>query len=130
MRAVLCLAALAACLATFALAYAQLQGTETGVRRDAFTLPGGRGEVPVPVLRYTPQGASRDVVAVVAHGLFANKELMSDYGVELARAGITTYTFDFPGHGESTVPFIERPGLEGEQASYDDAYFVLYEVAE
>ena len=55
------------------------------MRRDSFTLPGGVGDVPVPVLRFTPTGAQRNVVAVVAHGIFADKEMMSVFGVELAR---------------------------------------------
>ena len=44
------------------------------------------------------------LVAIVAHGFSESKETMTGFGVELARAGITTYLFDFPGHGQSSVP--------------------------
>ena len=36
--------------------------------------------------------------------LFESKETMTGFGVELAQARITTYLFDFPGHGQSSIP--------------------------
>lgn len=93
---------LLACLAVFALAAVQLRVYERDVRRDTFALG---GSIPVPVLRFTPVGRPLNVVAVIAHGYSADKEMMSSFGVDLAKQGITTYTFDLPGHGASTVPY-------------------------
>ena len=50
-------------------------------------------------------GQPLNVVAVIAHGYSADKEMMSSFGVDLAKQGITTYAFDLPGHGASTVPY-------------------------
>lgn len=122
--------ALIVCLALFALALAQVHGLEAGVRQDSFTLPGGVGDVPVPVLRYTPTGVQRNVVAVMAHGIFADKEMLSVFGVELARAGIVTYTFDYPGHGESPVSYLTHQGRFGESFDGEDVYHALYEVVD
>jgi pimeloyl-ACP methyl ester carboxylesterase len=58
----------------------------------------------VPVLEMRPGSGETALVAVIAHGFSGSKELMTGFGAELARAGITTYLFDFPGHGESPVP--------------------------
>jgi pimeloyl-ACP methyl ester carboxylesterase len=44
------------------------------------------------------------MVAVVAHGFSASKEIMTSFGVALAGQGITTYCLDLPGHGDSPVP--------------------------
>ncbi|MDE3228684.1 MAG: alpha/beta fold hydrolase, partial [Chloroflexota bacterium] len=92
---------LAALLITFLVASMQVRAYAGGVARDAFTL---RGAIPTPVLRYTPPESARlPVVAVVAHGYAASKEIMSAFAVDLAKQGVTVYTFDFPGHGASTA---------------------------
>jgi pimeloyl-ACP methyl ester carboxylesterase len=93
-------------LCVFALCVLQVRAIESAVTRDAFTIS---APIPTPVLRFTPRGTRLDVVAVVAHGFSASKELMSTFGVELARQGITAYCFDFPGHGASTVPLSFTP---------------------
>jgi pimeloyl-ACP methyl ester carboxylesterase len=89
-------------LATFALAAVQVHRYEDDVRRTSFTLS---GSLPVPVLRFAPTDTALNVVAVIAHGYSANKELMSAFAVDLAKQGIVVYTFDFPGHGASSVPY-------------------------
>jgi pimeloyl-ACP methyl ester carboxylesterase len=92
---------LAALLITFFVASSQVRAYAGDVRRDAFTL---QGAIPAPVLRYTPPASARlPVVAVIAHGYAASKEIMSAFAVDLAKQGITVYTFDFPGHGASTA---------------------------
>ena len=92
---------LAALLLTFFVASSQVRAYAGDVRRDAFTL---QGAIPAPVLRYTPPASARlPVVAVLAHGYAASKEIMSAFAVDLAKQGITVYTFDFPGHGASTA---------------------------
>lgn len=94
---------LGALLVIFLFATAQTQAYAGGVRRDAFTL---RGAIPTPVLRYTPPaGAQTPVVAVLAHGYAASKEIMSSFATDLAKQGVTVYTFDFPGHGASPAEY-------------------------
>lgn len=96
-------ALLAALLLTFFVAFAQVRAYDGAVRRDAFTI---QGPIPAPTLRYTPPASTRvPVVAVIAHGYSADKELMSSFAVDLAKQGITTYTFDFPGHGDSPATY-------------------------
>jgi pimeloyl-ACP methyl ester carboxylesterase len=90
------------CLATLGLAAAQVRQYEAGITRQPFVL---RGAVPLPVVRYTSTHTPLNVLAVVVHGYSANKEMMSTFGVDLARQGITTYTYDLPGHGASSVPY-------------------------
>lgn len=87
-------------LALFALGFNRVTAYEDQIQRSHFTIT---GSLPVPVLKMQPHGGDTGLVAVVAHGFSGSKELMSSFGVELARAGITTYLFDFPGHAESTV---------------------------
>ncbi|HEX8997353.1 MAG TPA: alpha/beta fold hydrolase [Ktedonobacterales bacterium] len=94
-------ALLAALIMTFLVASAQVRAYTGNVRRDAFTL---QGPIPAPVVRYMPPASARvPVVAVIAHGYSANKEIMSAFAVDLAKQGVTVYTFDFPGHGASTA---------------------------
>ncbi|HEX6799688.1 MAG TPA: alpha/beta fold hydrolase [Ktedonobacterales bacterium] len=96
-------------LAAFGFASFQVHAYEQGVSRQSFLL---RGAIPVPVLRFTPQVGQRlNVVAVLAHGYSANKGLMSSFAVDLAKQGITSYTFDFPGHGASPVTYGGAGGL-------------------
>ncbi len=90
-------------LGIFGLATLQVHAYEAGVRRDSFVLS---GPLPTPVLRFSPIGAHQlNVVAVLAHGYSADKEMMSAFAVDLAKQGITAYAFDFPGHGTSTTPY-------------------------
>jgi pimeloyl-ACP methyl ester carboxylesterase len=90
------------CLAAFGIAVLQVRSFESDVVRTSFTL---QDQVPLPVLKFSPLHHRLNVIAVLAHGYSADKEMMSGLGVDLARAGITAYTFDFPGHGASTVPY-------------------------
>ena len=96
-------ALLAALLLIFLFATAQTQAYAGAVRRDAFTLGGA---IPTPVLRYTPPASAQTpVVAVLAHGYSASKEIMSSFATDLAKQGVTVYTFDFPGHGASPTVY-------------------------
>jgi hypothetical protein len=90
------------CLAAFGVAVLQVRSFESDVVRTSFTL---QDQIPLPVLKFTPLHHRLNVVAVLAHGYSADKEMMSGLAVDLARAGITAYAFDFPGHGASTVPY-------------------------
>ena len=101
-------ALLVALLSVFAFSSFQVRSYEQGVSRQSFLL---RGSIPVPVLQFSPQGQRLDVVAVLAHGYSANKELMSSFAVDLAKQGITSYTFDFPGHGASPTTYGGAGGL-------------------
>src|SRR5581483_1847096 len=80
--------------------FTRLAGYESSITRSTFTI---QGKYPVPVLEMRPAVGETSLVAIVAHGFTGSKELMSSFGVELARAGVTAYLFDFPGHGESSV---------------------------
>lgn len=96
------LAAFLVALAVFALATLQVLGYESSIKRTSFTL---QDAIPLPIIRYTPLRHPLNVIAIIAHGYSADKEMMSGLAVDLARHGITVYTFDFPGHGTSTVPY-------------------------
>lgn len=89
------------CLVIFTLSFDRLINYEDGITRSPFTI---QGPIPIPVLEIRPAHGETPLVAVVAHGFAGSKDLMTGFGVELARAGITAYLFDFPGHGESPVP--------------------------
>ncbi len=94
-------ALLALLIAVFLLASAQVRAYTDGVQIDAFII---HGTVDTPTLRYTPPADKQlPVIAVIAHGYAADKEIMSSFAVDLAKQGITVYTFDFPGHGASTA---------------------------
>ena len=99
---VVSLALLLVSLSVFGLATLQVRSYESSIARASFTL---QGTLPLPIVRYTPLQHRLNVVAVIAHGYSADKEMMSGLAVDLARQGITAYTFDFPGHGASTVPY-------------------------
>src|SRR6266566_4549600 len=88
-------------LGMFALGFNRVVAYEDGIHRSTFTI---QGTIPVPVLEMRPASGETALVAIIAHGFSGSKDLMTGFGVELARAGITTYLFDFPGHGESPVP--------------------------
>jgi len=85
----------------FVLGFNRVIAYEDNISRRTFTV---EGNLPVPVLEMYPATGETSLVAVVAHGFSGSKELMASFGVELARAGVTAYLFDFPGHGESPVP--------------------------
>lgn len=97
-------------LGIFALSVFQIRAYEAGVVRQSFTLD---GRIPAPVTRYTPTQRSVNEIAVLAHGYSADKEIMSAFAVDLAKQGITAYTFDFPGHGASSVPYGGASGAAG-----------------
>jgi pimeloyl-ACP methyl ester carboxylesterase len=92
-------------LGIFALGFNRVVAYEDGIQRSTFTI---QGAIPVPVLEMRPASGETAVVAIIAHGFAGSKNLMTGFGVELARAGITTYLFDFPGHGESPVPLADN----------------------
>jgi hypothetical protein len=58
-----------------------------------------------PVLRFAPDAAGPHPVALLAHGVFCNKEMLFCYGEALAHAGFDCYSVDLPGHGQSPHPF-------------------------
>jgi pimeloyl-ACP methyl ester carboxylesterase len=91
---------LLAFLGLFFLGFNRVAAYEDTISRSTFTISGA---IPVPVLEMRPASGETSLVVVVAHGFSGSKELMASFGVELARAGVTTYLFDFPGHGESPV---------------------------
>lgn len=91
-------------LGMFALGFNRVMAYEDGIQRSTFTI---RGIIPVPVLEMRPASGETALVAIVAHGFAGSKDLMTGFGDELARAGITAYLFDFPGHGESPVPLAD-----------------------
>ena len=90
------------CLWIFFLCFNQLISYEDPITRSTFTI---QGNIPVPVLEMQPKHPSNNLTAIIAHGFTGSKELMTSFGIELARAGITAYLFDFPGHGESPATF-------------------------
>jgi pimeloyl-ACP methyl ester carboxylesterase len=87
-------------LGMFALGFNRVVAYEDGIQRITFTI---QGTIPVPVLEMRPARGETALVAIIAHGFSGSKDLMTGFGVELARSGITSYLFDFPGHGESPV---------------------------
>ena len=92
-------------LGMFGLGFNRVIAYEDGITRSTFTI---QGVIPVPVIEMSPAGGETPLVAIVAHGFAGSKDLMTGFGDELARAGITTYLFDFPGHGESPVPLADN----------------------
>ncbi len=90
------------CLGVFLFSFSRLFNYEETITRSTFTI---QGDIPVPVLEMQPKQRSSSLTAIIAHGFAGSKELMTGFGVELARAGITAYLFDFPGHGQSPVTF-------------------------
>ncbi|HEX9131893.1 MAG TPA: alpha/beta fold hydrolase [Ktedonobacteraceae bacterium] len=92
-------------LGMFALGFNRVVAYEDGIQRSTFTI---QGAIAVPVLEMRPASGETAMVAILAHGFAGSKDLMTGFGVELARAGITTYLFDFPGHGESPVPLADN----------------------
>jgi pimeloyl-ACP methyl ester carboxylesterase len=88
-------------LSLFVFGFNRVTNYETDVTRSTFVV---QGSLPVPVLEMHQGHKETPLVAIVAHGFSESKEAMTGFGVELARAGITTYLFDFPGHGQSSIP--------------------------
>lgn len=83
------------------MSFSHLSNYENDIIRLNSTI---NGEIPVPVLEMHPASGETALVAIIAHGFSGSKDLMSTFGTELARAGISTYIIDFPGHGQSPVP--------------------------
>ncbi len=88
-------------LSLFMLGFNGVLKYEGGIERSTFTISGAQ---PVPVLEMQPPRGETSLVAVVTHGFAGSKEQMTGIGTELAHAGITSYLFDLPGHGASSVP--------------------------
>jgi dienelactone hydrolase len=79
--------------------------------RQSITIPAppgsaGMGPVgfPVPALRFAPTSHPISAIGIITHGSPGNKEMMTTIGTELARAGVTAYSYDMPGFGQSTEP--------------------------
>jgi dienelactone hydrolase len=52
---------------------------------------------------FEPQsGGTNKKAVIIGHGIYANKEMMKGYAIELATAGFVAIPFDFRGHGQST----------------------------
>ena len=94
------------CLALYGIATFQVHQYEADVVRESFTI---QGQIPLPTLRFRPAHTPLNVIVVIAHGYSANKEMMSAFGVDLAKQGVTVYAFDLPGHGASNVPYGGKP---------------------
>lgn len=60
----------------------------------------------IPVTVYRPAGSDPAPVVVIGHGFAGSQQLMQPYAVTLARNGYLAVTFDFPGHGRNTAPFV------------------------
>ncbi|HEY4035452.1 MAG TPA: alpha/beta fold hydrolase [Ktedonobacteraceae bacterium] len=88
-------------LSLFVFGFNRVTRYERDVTRSTFVV---QGTISTPVLEMYPGHKETPLVAIVAHGFSESKEMMTGFGIELARAGITTYLFDFPGHGQSSVP--------------------------
>ncbi len=88
------------CLGVFVLSFGHVVDYEDEITRSTLTI---RGAITVPVLELRPKHGDGRLTAIVAHGFSGSKELMTSFGVELARAGVTTFLLDFPGHGASPV---------------------------
>jgi pimeloyl-ACP methyl ester carboxylesterase len=100
-------------LAVFALATWQVHASESQVIREEITISGAGGSI--SALRFTPGNERLNIVAVVAHGYSASKEIMTTFCAELAKQGVTAYCFDFPGHGSSPETFAPNAALSGGQ---------------
>ncbi|MBO0793803.1 MAG: alpha/beta fold hydrolase [Ktedonobacteraceae bacterium] len=100
---------LVACLSVFVMSFNRVIGYEDDVERNYFSI---QGALPVPVLEMRPQRGETSLVAIVAHGFAGSKDLMTSFGAELARAGITAYLLDFPGHGQSRVAMADEPSSQ------------------
>ncbi|MFX0070432.1 MAG: alpha/beta fold hydrolase [Candidatus Hermodarchaeota archaeon] len=52
---------------------------------------------------FEPNNVKKDKPAIIiGHGIMVNKEMLKEYGVELAASGFVAITFDFRGHGQSS----------------------------
>lgn len=89
-------ALLAAVLAILALW--QLDGATAGLEVRHEQLGG------TPVTVYRPARAGPLPVVVIAHGFAGSQQLMQPLAVMLARNGLVSVTFDFPGHGRNATP--------------------------
>ncbi len=60
----------------------------------------------VPVTLYRPADDAPAPAVVIAHGFAGSQQMMQPYAVTLARNGYLAVTFDFPGHGRNSAPFV------------------------
>ncbi|MBK1674003.1 alpha/beta hydrolase [Ectothiorhodospira shaposhnikovii] len=74
----------------------------------------------VPMTLYLPAQDTPAPVAVIAHGFAGSRQMLQPLAITLARNGYIALTFDFPGHGANTRPFVadlldedKRRGLLG-----------------
>ena len=89
-------------LGIFVISYNNVISYGQSVVRTSFVL---KEAIPVPVQSIEPKQQTTDLVAIIVQGSSGGKEHMARLGIELARAGITSYLLDFPGYGESPIPF-------------------------
>jgi pimeloyl-ACP methyl ester carboxylesterase len=114
-------------LAVFALATWQVHASESQIVREEITI-GGAGRQ-ISALRFTPRDEHLNIVAVVAHGYSASKEIMTTFCTELAKQGVTAYCFDFPGHGSSPDVFDPDAALSGAQAQLTETVGAVVDYA-
>ncbi len=62
----------------------------------------------IPLTLYRPAGGEPAPLVVIAHGFAGSQQLMKPFAVTLARNGYLAVTFDFPGHGGNSTPFVAR----------------------
>lgn len=89
-----------AALLAIAIALWQLTAASAGLRIAHMRLG------PLPVTLYRPADDTPAPTVVIAHGFAGSQPLMQPYAVTLARNGYRVLTFDFPGHGRNTQPFV------------------------
>lgn len=114
-------------LGLFVLSYENIISYEQGVTFTTFLL---RGAIPVPVLAMEPKQGETGLVAIIAPGFSGSKEHMTRLGIELTKAGIASYMFDFPDYGESPISlsnetFSQHVRLENVTALEEVVNYVL-----
>ncbi len=82
---------------------------------------------PVEILIYNPRTEAlggdlvpRPIILTI-HGIAGSKENMYSFNIELARRNFTVISMDLPGHGDSTLSFVDTDVA----AMAQDAYYAL-----
>jgi dienelactone hydrolase len=114
-------------LVVFALSVWEVHASESQVMREEITIGGAGGQI--SALRFTPRHERLNIVAVVAHGYSASKEIMTTFCAELAKQGVTAYCFDFPGHGSSPEVFNTDAALSGAQSQLTETVGAVVDYA-
>lgn len=79
-----------------------------GIPATLYLPSGGRG--PYDQLPAPPPQDERPPVVVLAHGVAADRAMMSTLARRIALAGYAVLAFDFRGHGENRNPFLSTAG--------------------